>query len=65
MKLKVILIGDFLDADSMKLTPTIYRVKLLPWRVMGKQLFWSREKLVRYEFDCLRLWSGLRLWLGL
>ena len=32
---------------------------------MGKKLFWSRDRLVKHEFDCLGLGLGLRLWLGL
>ena len=32
---------------------------------MGKQLFWSRDKLVKHELDCLGLGLGLGLWLGL
>ena len=34
---------------------------------MGKILFWSRDRLVKPEFDCLGLGLGLslRLWLGL
>ena len=38
---------------------------MLPWRVMGKKLFWSRDRLVKHKFDCLGLESGLGLWLGL
>ena len=30
---------------------------------MGKQLFWSRDRLVIQQFDCLGL--GLGFWLGL
>ena len=30
---------------------------------MGKKLFWSRDRLVKHEFDCLGL--GFRLGLGL
>ena len=30
---------------------------------MGKKQFWSRDRLVKHEFDCLGL--GLGLWLGL
>ena len=26
---------------------------------IGKKLFWSRERLVKHEFDCLGLWLGL------
>ena len=34
---------------------------------MGKKLFWSRDRLIKHEFDCLwlGLWLGLRLGLGL
>ena len=32
---------------------------------MGKKLFWSRDRLVKHEFDCFRLGLGLGLWLGL
>ena len=41
--------------------------KILPWRVMGKKPFCSRDRLVKHEFDCLGLGLGLglRLWLGL
>ena len=31
---------------------------------MGNELFWSRDRLVKHEFDCLGLGLGLRLWLG-
>ena len=39
---------------------------MLPWRE-GKKLIWSRDRLVKHEFDCLGLGLGLglRLWLGL
>ena len=38
---------------------------------MGKKLFWSRDRLVKHEFDCLGLglllglWIASGLWLGL
>ena len=32
---------------------------------MGKKLFWSCDRLVKHEFDCLRLGLGLIFWLGL
>ena len=35
---------------------------MLPWRVMGIKLFWSRDRLVKHEFDCLCL--GLRTRVG-
>ena len=38
---------------------------MLPWRVTGKKLFWSRGRLIKHEFDCLGLGLGLGLWLGL
>ena len=38
---------------------------MLPCRVMGKKLFWSRDRLVKHEFDCFGLGLGLGLWLGL
>ena len=28
---------------------------MLPWRVMVKKLLWSRDRLVKHEFDCLGL----------
>ena len=30
---------------------------------MGKRLFWSRDRLIKHEFDCLGFELGLRLWL--
>ena len=38
---------------------------MLPWRVTGKKMFLSRDKLVKHEFDCLGLGLGLGLWSGL
>ena len=44
---------------------------MLPSRVMGKELFWSRDRLDKHKFDCLGLGLGLGLcipsglWLGL
>ena len=42
---------------------------MLAWRVVGKQMFWSRDRLVKHEFDCLGLglglWIASGLWLGL
>ena len=32
---------------------------------MGKKPFWSRDRLVKYEFDCQGLGLGLGLWLGI
>ena len=58
--MKVILIGVFLDADSES-PPMMYsRVKMRPLRVTGKKPFWSRDRLIKHEFDCLGL--GLGLW---
>ena len=37
-------------------------IGMLPWRVMGKKLFWSRDRLDKHEFDCF---IGLGLGLGL
>ena len=37
----------------------MFKVKIVPWRVMGKKLFWSRDRLVKHEFDCLRLGFAL------
>ena len=31
---------------------------------MGKKLFWSRDRLVKHEFDCLGLGLGLGLWIA-
>ena len=31
---------------------------------MGKQLFWSRDRLVKHKFDCLGLGLGLGLWIA-
>ena len=28
---------------------------MLPWRVTGKKLFWSRDRLIKHEFDCVGL----------
>ena len=36
-------------------------VKMLPWRVMGKKMFWSRDRLVKHEFDCLGLRVRVRV----
>ena len=35
---------------------------MLSWRVMGIKLFWSRDRLVKHEIDCLGL--GLRTRVG-
>ena len=59
--MKVIQFGVFLDANSE--SPLWLKVKMPPWKVMGKKLFWSRDRLDKHEFDCLSL--GLGLWLGL
>ena len=40
-------------------------IKMLPWRIVGKKLFWSRDRLDKHEFDCLGLGLGLGLRLGL
>ena len=32
---------------------------MLPWRVTGKKLFWSRDRLIKHEFECLGLRLGL------
>ena len=63
--MKVIQFGVFLDANSE--SPLWLKVKMLPWKVMGKKLFclWSRDRLDKHEFDCLTLSLGLGLWLGL
>ena len=58
-----ILRNQFLETDSE--SPLMTEVKMLPWRVMGKKLFWSRDRLVKHEFDCFGLGLGLGLWLGL
>ena len=34
---------------------------MLPRRVMGKKLFWSRDRLVKHEFDCFGLMLGTRV----
>ena len=44
--------------------PPRRRVKKLPWRVMGKKLFWSRDRLAKHEFDCLGFGLGLGLWIA-
>ena len=44
----VICIGIFLYADSESNLMT-YRVKMFPWGVMGKKLFWSRDRLVMVQ----------------
>ena len=59
--MKVIQFGVFLDANSE--SPLWLKVKMLPWKVMGNKLFWSRDRLDKHEFDCLGL--GLGLGLGL
>ena len=62
--MKVILFDVFLDAHDSESPPWI-KVKMRPWRVVGNKLFWSRDRLVKHEFDCLGLWLRLGLWLGL
>ena len=42
--------------------PTWRRVKMLPWEVMGKKLFWSRDQPVKRTFRSQ--WLGLGLGLG-
>ena len=63
---KVMWLGVFLDTDSE--SPPWLKVKMLPWRVMVKKLLWSRDRLVKHEFDCFGLgllYYTLGLWLGL
>ena len=43
-------IGVFLDAYSES--------------PISKKPFWSRDRLVKHEFDCPGLGLGLELWLG-
>ena len=53
--MKVIQIGVFLNADSEPPPMTYYvgcSVKMPPWRVTGTELFWSRDRLIKHEFDC-------------
>ena len=38
---------------------------MLLWIVMGKKLFWSRDRLTKHKFDYLGFWLGLGPWLGL
>ena len=63
--MKVVWIGVCLDADSES-TPR-RRVKLLPWKVMGKKLSEARDKLVKHAFDFfgLGLFTASGLWLGI
>ena len=65
--------GVFLEACESTPRP---KVKMLPWRVMGKKMFWSRDRqpsqaslgslvrLVKHEFNCLGLGLGSGLGLG-
>ena len=57
--MKVIMLGVFWTLIPNH--PPRLKVKMLPWRVMGKKLFWSRARLVKHEFDCLGLGLGLGL----
>ena len=65
------LIRCILDADSE--SPAMTYGKMLPWRVIGKKLFWSRDRLVKHKFNVsafglgllLGLWIASGLWLGL
>ena len=34
---------------------------MLPWRVTGKKLFWSRDRLIKHEFDCLMFRARVRV----
>ena len=56
----MILIGVLSILKQRLLITRKVKLKIL---VMGKQLFWSLDRLVKHEFDCLRL--ELDLGLGL
>ena len=63
---KTPIFGVLFDAYSESPPMTVWhRVKILPWRAMGKKLFWSRDRLLKHEFDRLGLRLGLGLWSGL
>ena len=62
----IIWVGVFLDADSES-PPITYRVECFLGELWAIKLFWSRDRLVQHELDCLGLRLGLwlGLWLGL
>ena len=61
--MKIIEFGVFLDADSE--SPQMTKEKSASLESCGQKLFWSCDRLVKHEFDCLGLRIGLGLWSGL